>query len=89
MSLCIGLGCGTIVAAGQLTCGRHAGLVAPPPDCPDGHGALAFVVVSAVRLGGVLSLMWACPLCDYVTTTDYPPATRPAPDRARRSGGAS
>lgn len=79
MSLCIGLGCGVAVPPGVLSCEGHHGLEPAPPLCPDGHGELEFVLVSAVRLGGVLSLMWACPGCDYVTQTDYPPPPKASP----------
>lgn len=85
MSLCIGFGCSTRPRNGLATCAGHAGLEPTSPPCPDGHGELAFVVVSAVRLGGALSLMYACPLCDYVTQVDYPPARAAAP----RGHGAS
>ena len=73
MTLCIGLGCRATPLVGRPTCLAHIGLTPDAPPCPDGHGPLAFVVVSAVRLGGELSLMYACPSCDYVTQVDQPP----------------
>lgn len=72
MSPCIGFGCRARPIDGRPTCTAHIGLTPEPPPCPDGHGGCAFVVVSAVRLGGALSLMYACPSCDYVTQVDHP-----------------
>lgn len=79
MSLCIGFGCGVILTPGRIACTEHTGLEPPPPPCPDGHGDLAFVIVSGVELGGLLHLMYACPSCDYMTVRDYPvtPDTSP------------
>jgi len=72
MSLCIGFGCRATPLEGRPTCLAHIGLTPEAPSCPDGHGPLAFVVVSAVRLGGELSLLYACPSCDYVRQVDHP-----------------
>lgn len=77
-TLCIVFGCPTRPRPGYPTCGRHAEIRAPGPPCPDGHGELAFVVVSTVHLGGTLSLMYACPSCDYVTHVNHPPTPEPS-----------